>query len=360
MKKTVNKSLIKCCLMFVLTFCISMIPVMLPAQDQKTLQPMPLFRSDEPLELVLEADFSAVFAAKDDTTYFPAKMILTDNDGQPRTVDLNIRKRGLTRARKDVCSFPPLRLNFPKKEMINTPFEGQNSIKLVTHCDKPDFYEDYTASEYLIYKSFNILTDSSFRVRPANIKYVFSNKKADTIYKFAFFLEREKHIAERLQGTELEKESIHPAQVDPGQACLVDIFEYMIGNTDYSIYELHNIIIVAEPERKHLSVPVPYDFDWSGLISANYAVPNPALNISHVSERVYRGLKRDPAIISQTLEKFRSEKSAIYSLFETSPFLSANARKKAIKYLDGFYELINDEKKAKSVFLDNAREVNNE
>lgn len=330
------------------------------AQEQVAGQALPLFQSEVPLNLVLEADFNAVFSSKDDTTYFPAMITLADNDGQTRIIEIKLRKRGLTRARKDICTFPPLRLNFPKAEMKNTPFEGQNAIKLVTHCDKPAFYEDYTVNEYLIYKSYNVLTDSAFKVRPALIKYVFSDNNSDTISKFAFFLEREKHMAERLGGKETEADKIHPGQVNPYQANLVDIFEYMIGNTDYSVYELHNIIIISDPTRRHLAVPVPYDFDWSGLISANYAVPNPALNITHVSERVYRGLKQNPAIINRTVEIFKIRKAEIYSLYENDPYLSDNARKKALKYLDGFYNILEDEKKVKSVFIENAREVNNE
>lgn len=101
----------------------------LKAQDQSARQPMPLFQSDEVIYLDLATDFKTVFSVTDDSTWFPAKLTLMDNAGQRTTMEIKIRTRGKTRRESDVCAFPPLRLNFPKKETTNTPFEGQNAIK---------------------------------------------------------------------------------------------------------------------------------------------------------------------------------------------------------------------------------------
>jgi hypothetical protein len=327
------------------------------AQDKSTGQPMPLFQSDEILNLVMEADFKTVFSVKDDSTYFPAKMTLTDNDGLVRTIDIKIRTRGKTRREKDVCTFPPLRLNFPKKETLNTPFEGQNAIKLVTHCDRARFYEQNTMKEYLIYKAYNVLTDSSFRVRPAMITYVYSNGKADTVRKFAFFIEREKNLAERLNGIELETEKFNPERLNAVPTCLMDMFQYMIGNTDYSSYDLHNIILVSDSTRKYPPIPVPYDFDWSGLISANYAVPNPVIGTDKVSERVYRGFKKEPFIVYYTIEIFKARKQKIYQVFKDFKLLDMDEKEEVFTYLDEFYEIIDNDRQIKTEFFDNARVV---
>jgi hypothetical protein len=329
----------------------------LKAQDNSAGQPVPLFQSDVILNLDLAADFKTVFSVKDDSTWFPATISLTDNAGLERTIDIKVRTRGNVRRESDVCTFPPLRLNFPKKETNNTPFEGQNAIKLVTHCDKADFYEQNTILEYLIYKAYNVLTDSSFKVRPAMINYIYSGKKADTLRKFAFFLEREKHLADRLHMLEFEKEKFNPNMLNPFPTCLMDMFQYMIGNTDYSSYDLHNIILVSDSTRRFPPIPVPYDFDWSGLISANYAVPHPVIGTEHVSERVYRGFKKEPFIVYHTIEIFNTRKQHIYQLFESFELLDQDELKQVIKYLDEFYEIINDDKKIKTEFFDNARVV---
>jgi hypothetical protein len=332
----------------------------LNAQDKRAGEPMPLFQSEEILNLKLAADFNTVFSVKDDSTLFPATISLTDNTGVERNIEIELRTRGKTRREKDVCRFTPLRLEFPKKETKNTPFEGQKAIKLVTHCNIQDFYEQNTILEYLIYKAYNVLTDSSFKVRPAMITYIYTDEKSDTVQRFAFFLEREKHLANRLHGIEFEQEKFNPNMLNAFPTCLMDMFQYMIGNTDYSSYDLHNVILVSDSTRKFPPIPIPYDFDWSGLISANYAVPHPIIGSDHVSERVYRGFKKEPFIVYHTIEIFKVKKEEIYQVFENYELLDINEKKQVIKYLDEFYEIINNEKKVKIEFFDKARIVDNE
>jgi len=330
-------------------------PGILRAQDDDAGKTLPLFQSEELLHLVLQADFDKVFSVTDDSTYFPAMISITDNDGHDRNIEIKIRTRGKTRRQKDFCKFAPLRLNFPKKEVKNTPFEGQNVIKLVTHCNKSDQYEQNTMIEYLIYKAFNVLTDSSFKVRPAMITYIYSDKKSDTVSKFAFFIEREKLLADRLNGTEIKSEKIHPDRLDPLQTCLVDMFQYMIGNTDYSIYELHNTVLITDSTAPSKALAIPYDFDWSGLVSANYAEPNPLMGTEKVTERVYRGLKKEPEIVFHVIDKFNAKKMEIYRLFENFELLDRDRKKRAISYLDDFYYIINNDRSVKTQFFDQAR-----
>ncbi|MCU0371373.1 MAG: hypothetical protein MUC31_08155 [Bacteroidales bacterium] len=329
------------------------------AQDQVKGPLNPLFQSEEILSLDLSADFKTVFSVKDDSTLFPATITVTGNDGVAKTIDIRIRTRGKTRREKDVCRFTPLRLEFPKNETDHTPFEGQKALKLVTHCDKQDFYEQNTIQEYLIYKAYNILTDSSFRVRPAMIRYIYSGEEADTVRKFGFFLEREKHLAERLGGIEIESEKTNPTMLNPFQSCIMDMFQYMIGNTDYSAYDLHNVVLISDSTRRFPPFPIPYDFDWSGLVSANYAVPHPIIGTDHVSERVYRGFKKDPFIVHHTIEVLTARKQEIYEVFENFELLDDKEKEETIKYLEEFFAIINNEKKIQVEFFDNARVIHN-
>jgi hypothetical protein len=329
----------------------------LNAQDKSTGQPMPLFQSDEILNLNLEADFKTVFDVTDDSTWFPCRIALTDNAGLEKTINIQVRSRGKTRRASDVCSFSPLRLNFPKSETKNTPFEGQKTIKLVTHCNKSGNYEQNTIIEYLIYKAYNVLTDSSFKVRPAMINYIYSGKKADTVRRFAFFIEREKYLADRLNGIEMETPKMNPNLLNPFQSCMMDIFQYMIGNTDYSSWDLHNIILLSDSSSRFPPFPVPYDFDWSGLISAAYAVPHPLIGTEKVTERVYRGFLKEPFIVYQTIDIFNKKKQDIYQVFQNFVLLEDKEKKQVIKYLDDFYWIINNDKMVQKEFFDYARVV---
>jgi len=326
------------------------------SQDKNAGKTVPLFESDDIIHLDLRADFKAVFAATDDSTYFPAELIWQSDDGKNAAFDVEIRQRGETRRKKTTCSFAPLRLKFPKNITDGTPFEDQKTIKLVTHCNKGDAFEQNIIAEYLVYKAFNVLTDSSFKVRPALIRYISTGKKADTLQKFAFFIEREKHLAQRLKGDEIETEKVHPDRLDPFQTCLVDLFEYMIGNTDYSIYERHNMVIVSNKTGQPPFIPVPYDFDWSGLVSASYAVPNPKFNTSDVKVRIYRGLKRDRETVDRAIRLFNERKQEIYRVFESYELLEQNERKQIARYLDEFYWTINNEAQVRVEFFERARE----
>lgn len=329
----------------------------LRAQTESLTKEIPLFQSDEIIQLRLEADFKTVFSFKDDSTYFPALISFADSLGLPHNLDIKIRTRGKTRRESDVCKFTPLRLKFSKKEAINTVFAEQKAIKLVTHCNSQDFCEQNTIIEYLIYRAFNILTDSSLQVRPVMINYVYTDRKKDSVQKFAFFLEHDKHLAKRLGGIEIEGEKTHPNRFHSFHMCLMDMFQYMIGNTDYSAYELHNIKLIRDKTRRLPPIAIPYDFDWSGLVSAYYAVPNPSLHTNDVTDRVYRGFKRRPEIVYYNIEKFKAKKKEIYQLFNEFELLSKKERKHVIKYLDEFYRIINNKRLVQREFVDNARVV---
>jgi hypothetical protein len=330
----------------------------LNAQVKTGTQPLPLFQSESILDLALVADFRTVFSNTDDSTYFPAWFSFQDNNGVKKEVEIKVRTRGKTRRQGDICRFPPLRLNFPKSDMKNSPFEGQNAIKLVTHCDRADSYEQNTIMEYLIYKAFNVLTDSSFKVRAASMNYIDEKDKADSTRKFAFFIEREKHVAERLQAIEMEDEKIQADHPDPYQTCLVDMFQYMIGNTDYSVYEQHNIVLYTNPTRTAKPIPIPYDFDWSGMVAAAYATPNPKIGTEHVTDRIYRGVKQEEDVVFHTIKRFNDKKDEIYRVFENFELLKSSEKKTVIKYLDDFYWIINNERQVKTEFFDRARIVN--
>lgn len=329
----------------------------LKAQNESGIQEIPLFRSNEILNLRLEADFKTVFRFKDDSTYFPAIINLTDDSGISNSLNIRIRTRGKTRRERDVCKFTPLRLRFPKKGVVHTVFAEQKAIKLVTHCNSQDFCEQNTIIEYLIYRAFNILTDSSLKVRPAMINYVYTGRKKDSVQKFAFFLEHDRHLAQRLGGIEIEGEKTHPNRFHTFHMCLVDMFQYMIGNTDYSAYELHNIKLIRDETRRLPPIAIPYDFDWSGLVSAFYAVPNPILHTEKVTDRVYRGFKKRPEIVYHSIKKFNNKKKEIYHLFNNFELLSKKERKHVIKYLDEFYRIINNKRLVQIEFVDKARIV---
>ena len=196
-------------------------------------------------------------------------------------------------------------------------------------------------------------------MRQANINYVYEGKKKDSTQKFAFFIEHDKHLTQRLNGIELESIKIHPTRLNDYHSCMVDMFQYMIGNLDYSSYELHNIKLIVDRFNNFPPIAIPYDFDMCGLVKPGYAIPHPQFDVQSVTDRVYRGFKKDKVVLDSTIAIFNRKKGEIYKLFDDCKLLKKGERKRVINYLDKFYKTINDEQLVQLEFIDKARVMHN-
>jgi hypothetical protein len=320
--------------------------------------PAPLFASNEILSFRLETDFGAVFKERgQESKEYPAKLSYTAPDGAPATLDIQVRTRGNFRLRPNICGFPPIRLDFPKKQVENTLFAGQDKLKLTVHCqDRRANYEQNLLLEYLIYRVFNLLTDQSFRARLARFTYVDAAGKRDTLTRYAFFVENDERMAARLGGTLFEVPGVHDEATERDQITRIAVFEYFIGNTDWSVWGLHNIILV-ERSSDQVMLAVPYDFDWSGVISAPYAKPDYRLPIKTVRERLFRGYCRTPEELAPVFQEFNEKKEAIYELYRNQEGLDPKVRDDALKYYDEFYKVINDPRAVNREFIRSCRQA---
>ncbi|MFQ5569922.1 MAG: hypothetical protein ACE5G0_09620 [Rhodothermales bacterium] len=315
-----------------------------------------LFDHDDLLELTLAGDLKTIFKDKsDDRPYRPATLWLQHSRDDSVSFDIGVKTRGYYRRLYLDCNVPPLRLNFKKKEVKNTIFAGQNKLKLVTHCKNSEVYEQYTLQEYLVYKSYNLLTDAGFRVRLVRITYMDTQSKRKPVTHYGFLIEDEDRLAERLGGRLLETGVIQQKKTNREQAALLAVFQYMIGNTDWSVPGHHNIkIVFLGPDIPPLSIP--YDFDMAGIISTRYAVPDARLGIRSVRERLFRGNCRTEEEFGAVFAQFDEQKEAIYSIYQDFPHLTQKNENRVVKYLDGFYKTISRPKSIKREFLAECRE----
>jgi len=312
--------------------------------------PSPLFESNDPLSLRLAAPFNSLFRDRsDDAPARPARVIFVNVDGRELELDLTVELRGITRRSRSVCSFPPLRLDFPKGHVGGTLFENQNRLKLVTHCRERDEYEQYVVTEYLLYRTLNMLTDMSFRVRLAHVTYQDAEKEQETpVDRVAFLIEDDDALAERFGYQVLTIPAIFPSDLDPTHLATVELFQYLIGNTDFSAFRhatgrdecCHNGKLIGDPAGPVFSVP--YDFDYAGAINARYAEVSEKLPIRTVRERMYRGRCWDGELWEQTVQLFQRKREAIYQLFREQPELDPGRLKQTLAYFDEFYETIAD------------------
>ena len=271
------------------------------------------------------------------------------------TVDM--KTRGNFRKDRSICPFPPMRIKFNKAESSYTLFHGQNRLKMVTHCqNRSERYQQMLIQEYLIYKAYNLFTPESFRVRLAEITYKDSKNQMGPLTKYAFFIEDFGKMAERNGKIPRYEKKVHQINTFIGKVTKLAVFQYMVGNTDWGVPTLHNIRLISKtPTSK--PIPVPYDFDWASLVDAPYAVPNEKLNIKSIHDRLYRGYKRTPKDLEYIFREFRMKKEKLYDLYLNCAYLEDKQRKRALDYFDGFYEIIDNPKRVKVEFIDNARTI---
>lgn len=310
--------------------------------------PQPLFASDSVLELRIEADLKSVFKERgEEGKPYPATVKLAGSD---RALPAQLSTRGHFRLRRSTCAFPPLRLRFAKDapELAGTVFAGQRKLKLVTHCNPGRDFEENVVEEYLVYRSYNALTDTSFRVRLARVTYVDqADAKAEPVTRYAFFIEDDERMAARLGGKLLPEKGAEAVDLYAGLLEPLVVFQYMIGNTDWSVAALHNIRTVRAGDNV---LPVPYDFDWSGVVGAPYARPNPKFGAKTIYERVLMVNCISPSSLPMIVEQFNARRDSIYALFRDTTRLDRKTGESDVRYLEEFYKTLNDQRVAKRVF----------
>jgi hypothetical protein len=305
-----------------------------------------------PLEMKLTTNIKRIRGDKaDKAPWRPATISYTDASGKTVTIPTEVRTRGIWRLKN--CEFPPLRFNFKAAATKGTLLEGIDKPKLVSFCRDTDMFEEYVTQEMQLYRVYGLLTPASHRARLLHLTYADSASGKIAATRMAIMLEEPEVVAARLGGVIIDIKGATPDYLDHYQDALASTFQYFIGNTDWSTFALHNMELVRRPEGEHM--PVPYDFDFSGVISATYASVDPSLSIQRVRQRLYRGFcGYKPEDYAKVFSTFNEKKNAIYALYTDS--IGARLPKKTVegtlKYFDEFYDTINNPKKAKSAIFD--------
>ncbi len=303
-----------------------------------------LFESDEVIEITLTGPLDSVL---DDKKQKREQPFVLQVDG----LDINILARVRGNSRLRVCHPPPLRLNFINDEAQQTVFEGQKKLRLVTLCRKGERGRMDVLEEYAAYRIFNLLSDISYRVRLLHITYVDTDGRSKLASQpsYAFAIEPKEQLVERVGGEWVELPGVKMSQVAEHQAALVFVFEYLIGNTDWSFALAdgddaccHNGDLLKINGKLNY---VPYDFDLAGLVNAAYAKPDPSFRIRKVTSRLYRGYCVSPEALEDAIQIVKSKRDDIFAVLSGIPGYSGKYAEKNIKYLDKFFEQAQNEEK---------------
>ena len=327
----------------------------LPAQ-QIVGETTALFSSQKLLSIKLRMSIKEVKKNTNDSTYLESKLYYKSEAQVWDSLKIELRARGNNR--RENCYYAPLRLKLSKSVSKGTPFEGNKKLKLVLPCLIEANNDDYVVREYMAYKLYEIVAPVHFKTRLVNVEFIEEKGKRTISNDLkGILIEDIDNVANRLNGNEI-KRRIMPLEQDDLASIRNSFFQYMIANTDYSTTYNHNGKLLFVDKK---IVPLPYDFDMSGLVDASYAVvsnvQNLTLNIESVTERVYKGYKRDELLFAQVRQEFINKKSKMFGMIDSleTYFQDNNQFIRAKRFVSEFFEIIEDDIRFKKNILDKVR-----
>ncbi len=297
-----------------------------------------IFGSKNILNLTLNGNLRDMMNDRaDEPKAYPIFVSYKNADSVSNQLRAEGKTRGHFRKLKENCYYPPLLIRFLKNDTLQKSiFSEHEKCKLVMPCKG----DEYVVREWLVYQLYNLVTPLSFEARLVNLSLNDTKSKKLAAPFYAILLEDEKKMSKRNKLISVERK-IKPEQTDTETFLKMAVFEYLIGNTDWSVQYLQNIKLVAA-DSNAVALTVPYDFDHSGMVNAPYAFPAEELKMSSVRERRYRGYCiTDLKKFDQTITLFNNLKTDIYHLYTNCPFIDEKYKQSTLKYFDAFYAMIN-------------------
>lgn len=332
----------------------------MPAFSQEDApKPAKIFTDDRVITARVEGPWKTIMRQKEKDTTWEGVFHYTESDGREISIPIEIQTRGLTRKR--VCDFPPLRFRFDKEAAKGTAFRGAGSLKLVTHCLFSSKYEQYIIKEYLGYRIYNAVTEKSYRVQGLDLSYAKDAEDGSPIERFGFLIEDPDDVAKRNGLEKLSINDIVPSRLDPMETSRFMLFQYLIANLDWSALGgpkdacCHNARLIGTAPDANALVAIPYDLDSSGFVNAHYASPPAGLKVRNVTQRLYRGFCAHNDSVTPVLAEFRTLRPEFDALLEQEPRLDKGNRKRALKFLGGFYKDLETPKDVQRRLMDNCR-----
>lgn len=310
-------------------------------------QPERLFQDEETLRVEIRGPIRTLVRKADkETAPYNAQLSVLGDAGETHAIELSAR--GNSRRDKNLCTFPPLRVSFTEKPEKQSVFDDQKRLKLVTHCRNASKYQQYYLLEYAAYRLLNVLTPNSLKVRLALIDYVDEDNGKTIATRYGFFIEDVDDAAKRNGLKEIDVADAEIGQIDPQAGGLYAVFQYMIGNLDWSMLHAppgedccHNTRLLAKEQTPPQNmIPVPYDFDYSGLVDTPYAVPPDAVNVRSVRTRRYRGFCVQNSAARAAAVSINAQAAQLYAVFDDIEGLEEKTSRKARIYLAEFFEEI--------------------
>ena len=280
----------------------------------------------------LEFDLTELLNNKKSTHYYPAGLTLEDGT----SIAAEVRARGKFRRR--VSEVPPLKIKFSKKDMRALGLDTLNEVRLVLPCSFTPEDEARVLREYIAYRMYERLSSYHVKARLIQITLRDSHVESSRPQVWAILLEHDEEIAVRLHGGMEKNFGVLTDSVDASHAALNAVFQYMIGNTDWSMMDARNIY-QFRPAAGGKIIPIPYDFDFSGLVDASYATPTKESGLLNVRERALIASGISASDIQKALDTLKSAESDLQGICKLHQ-LDAHHSKQVEEYIAAFFTAI--------------------
>jgi len=305
-----------------------------------------LFSAEQPLYLSLKFDVVALKKTRLQDVYHDAEMTNVVSNELQVTHSVQVMPSDIIR--RKFCSLPSIWVNIGNSGIQTDSLQDGFRMNMVVPCKNAAQYEPYVLREYLAYKIYNIITPLSYRVRLVRLTIIDTGKGNEVTEGWAFLQEPDELMTLRLNAMMIKSDRLTMNNVNPEIINSLSMFQYMIGNGDYSVTGQHNLKILAFKEYGPTGfITVPYDFDYSGLVNADYAVPAETLGTTSVQERYYLGPCRPEKVHKETIQELAQFEDEIMEYIKDFEYLDDKEKVDMIEYLDSYFK-----ESKESLFID--------
>ena len=313
-----------------------------------------LFDSESPISMKMSFSIKEIKSKTNDSTYMDSEISVQTSSGTWQTFPFEIRTRG--NFRLENCFYPPMRIKLKKDEAKGTIFQGNRSLKLVLPCSKSKSADSFLGKEYLAYQLFEQVTPYTFDTRLVQVEFTnLDDKKAEPLIVLGILIEDDDEVAKRFDGEILTKK-IPPIIMEDSATVRHDLFQMMIGNTDWSGLYQHNQKAMVIGEKT--IIPLAYDFDMTGLVNPPYGQVNSAVGIEKITDRVFRGFCRNPELVQTIRKEFLAKESKIFETIELNKqFFSEVDSKWINNFIIEFYDILKNDKLFQQKVLEACRKA---
>ncbi|MEE9374408.1 MAG: hypothetical protein V3V00_15235 [Saprospiraceae bacterium] len=296
-----------------------------------------IFEAEGTCNIKIETDLKHLMRKSSKEQYQEANITIIDNAFQELVVlPTKIRARG--NMRKKQCKFPPIKIDFKKRDLDSLGFEKEiDKLKMVFPCRGGKDNQEKLYKEYLLYDIYKIIDPRGMNAKLANITFIEENGKE--IQFVGMFVEEEKAYSKRTNAIIVEFGKLRVASLDRDLFLKMSFFQYMIANTDYSISNYHNLEMVKYPDNPRV-VALPYDFDYSGFVGHHYAVPHESLPIKEVHERYFFRHSVKEEEFDEMVGFYLSIENEVNTLIDSATYLSEKSRIRSKAYLESFFNIM--------------------